>query len=88
MARTALAPRAAATSTSRCMASSRVSCSCLVRPLSSPPTRDLKPAPIWVPMLRDRTVRPVHSPSTRSTRQPGTSFMVETSSDMSSPVPA
>ena len=49
------------------MASSRVCMSCLVSPLSSPPTMDLKPAPSWAPTFRERTVSPVTSPRTSVT---------------------
>src|SRR4051812_6932877 len=48
-------------------------------PLSSPPTSDLKEAPIWEPTLRERTVRPKTSPNTSSMSQPGRSFIVEMS---------
>ena len=41
------------------------SASIVVMPRSSPPTSDLSPAPSCDPMLRDRTVRPKHSPSRR-----------------------
>ena len=45
MARTALPPRASASSTMRFVTSSLLSCRFLVIPLSSPPARDLKAAP-------------------------------------------
>ena len=48
----------------------------LVMPWSSPPTIDLKLAPIWEPILRERTVTPNTSPQTRCTSQPGMSFIV------------
>ena len=46
-------------------------------PFSSPPASDLKEAPIWEPMLRERTVRPKTSPRTSSISYPGRSFIVE-----------
>ena len=46
------------------MACSRPSASICVMPLSSPPTSDLKLAPICDPTWRERTVRPKVSPST------------------------
>jgi hypothetical protein len=44
-------------------------------PLSSPPTSDLRLAPICEPTWRERTVRPKASPIT-STSYPGRSFPV------------
>jgi hypothetical protein len=64
IARIAFAPFISASATSRRIASSRPSASILVIPPSSPPTSDLKLAPIWEPMFRERTVSPKTSPST------------------------
>src|SRR5215470_9558849 len=77
MASTASAPLACAASASRSCASDRVWASILVIPRSSPPTSDLKPAPICAPRWRDRTVRPNTSPRTSVTSYPGRSFMVD-----------
>src|SRR5579862_9393299 len=76
---TASAPLACASSTIRCMTSSRLATRFLVIPLSSPPTRDLRPAPSCEPTFLARTVSPNTSPSTSVTRYPGTSFIVLTS---------
>lgn len=84
---TALAPRARACSTSRPIASLRVSTSVLVSPRSSPPTIDFSPAPIWLPRCRERTVSPKTSPSTSCTRWPGRSFVVTTSTSGRGPCP-
>ena len=59
-----ISTRASASSIIRLTTSSRLSCRFLVIPLSSPPASDLKAAPNWEPMLRERTVRPKTSPST------------------------
>ena len=64
IARTAFAPIASASATSRSIACSRPCASILVIPASSPPTSDFREAPIWEPMLRERTVRPNTSPTT------------------------
>jgi hypothetical protein len=45
----------------------RVRALAFVIPFSSPPTIDFRPAPIWEPMLRERTVNPITSPNTSST---------------------
>src|SRR5699024_3289456 len=45
-------------------------------PLSSPPARDLSPAPMLEPRCRERTVSPKHSPIVRVIRAPGTSLDV------------
>src|SRR5882757_6878241 len=76
--RTALAPRARACSMRRSIAWLRVWTRVLVSPFSSPPTIDFRPAPIWLPRCRDRTVSPKTSPITRSTRNPGASLVVTT----------
>ena len=44
-------------------------------PPSSPPTSDLKLAPICEPMFRERTVSPKTSPRTSCTSKPATSFV-------------
>src|SRR3954452_8617359 len=75
----AVAPLACASSTRRWVACSRPSASIFVMPLSSPPTSDLKEAPICEPTLRERTVSPKTSPSTSSISYPGSSFIVEMS---------
>src|SRR5262244_3518293 len=77
MASTASPPLAWAASISLSCASVRLSESILVIPRSSPPTSDLKPAPICEPTWRDRTVMPNTSPSTSVTSYPGRSFIVE-----------
>ena len=68
MASTALPPRASASDTMRATTSSLLVCRFLVMPLSSPPARDLKLAPICEPMFLDRTVSPKTSPRTEVTR--------------------
>jgi hypothetical protein len=67
MAMIAFAPCASASSIIRCLTCSRLSIRAFVIPFSSPPTSDLRPAPICEPTLRDRTVRPITSPYTSST---------------------
>src|SRR5262249_23629310 len=71
MATIASAPFADASSTIRSITCWRLSTSAFVIPFSSPPRIDLKPAPSWDPMLRDRTVRPKTSPSVSVTSYPG-----------------
>src|SRR4051812_24960898 len=79
MATTALAPRLRASSIIRPITSLRLLTRLEVIPLSSPPTRDLKPAPICENALRERTVRPKTSPQTCRISHPGMSFVVTTS---------
>ena len=67
MAMIAFAPFAFASSIIRSITCSRLSVSAFVIPFSSPPTIDLRPAPICEPMLRERTVSPITSPNTSST---------------------
>ncbi len=69
------------------MAWLRVSTSVLVSPLSSPPTIDFRPAPIWLPRCRDLTVSPKTSPITSCTLYPGTSFVVTTRTSLPGPCP-
>src|ERR687883_537831 len=78
MATIASAPFASASSTIRCITSFRLSTSAFVIPFSSPPRIDLKLAPSCDPMLRERTVRPITSPSTSTISTPGSSFVVDT----------
>src|SRR5437764_12189582 len=75
----AFPPFFSASSDMRCMTCSRLSTSAVVMPFSSPPRIDLKLAPICEPMLRERTVRPITSPSTSTISWPASSFVVETS---------
>jgi len=49
----------------------------LVKYLISPPTIDLRNAPMSAPQLRDRTVIPYTAPRIFTTRKPGTSFIVD-----------
>src|SRR3954468_1093221 len=79
MAITAFPPRVRASSIIRPMTSLRLLIRLVVMPLSSPPTSDLKPAPICENALRERTVRPKTSPQTCRISQPGMSFVVTTS---------
>src|SRR5215467_10230195 len=72
----AFAPCASASSIIRCRTCSRLSISAFVIPFSSPPTSDLKPAPICEPRLRERTVRPNTSPSVSVISHPVRSFAV------------
>src|SRR5205085_6926995 len=71
------APFASASSTMRCITCSRLSTSAFVIPFSSPPRIDFSPAPICEPMLRERTVSPITSPSTSVISEPASSFVVE-----------
>ena len=64
IATTALAPRLRASSIIRPITSLRLLTRLEVMPLSSPPTNDLKPAPICEKALRERTVSPNTSPHT------------------------
>src|SRR5439155_18854971 len=75
----ASAPFACASSTIRSITCCRLSMSAFVIPFSSPPRIDLNPAPSCEPMLRERTVRPMTSPSTSTISCPARSFVVETS---------
>src|SRR5438067_13821870 len=78
MAMIALPPFVSASSIMRCITCSRLSIRAFVMPFSSPPRIDLKLAPVCEPMLRDRTVRPITSPSTSTISWPGSSLVVLT----------
>ena len=62
MATMAFAPFASASATIRSITSWRLATSAFVMPFSSPPSIDLRLAPICEPTLRERTVRPITSP--------------------------